>query len=438
LGKNGTGLMELLEKYQSKFAEFETALNGQKSSAIHTLRKQAFSKFEQLQIPTSKNEAWKYTNLNPLFGKGFEPVFQSIATTSLAIHTFPFIKANRLVFIDGNYSEQYSHVIDRHIAISSFQEELKNNNPLIQQYFTKAAGFENESLTALNTSFASDGAFVHVPKYTVLEHPVLLIYVSSGNQQNGIAQPRNLFIAESNSQVAIIESYQNPNGKQTFSNKVSEIFVHENAHVDFYKLMMNEVNYHHIGTTAVQLEKNSRFNAFTMNFGGELVRNNLSVKMNGQYAEANLNGVYVLNGKNHVDNHLELDHAMPNCNSNQLYKGLMDDQSTGVFNGKILVRQDAQKTNAFQSNKNILLSEEATINTKPQLEIFADDVKCSHGATIGQMDKNALFYLKSRGLDDATAKQIMFQAFVGEVIERVKIESLKTYLLEKLHDKFEE
>jgi Fe-S cluster assembly protein SufD len=338
----------------------------------------------------------------------------------------------------GNYSEQYSHVIDRHIAISSFQEELKNNNPLIQQYFTKAAGFENESLTALNTSFASDGAFVHVPKYTVLEHPVLLIYVSSGNQQNGIAQPRNLFIAESNSQVAIIESYQNPNGKQTFSNKVSEIFVHENAHVDFYKLMMNEVNYHHIGTTAVQLEKNSRFNAFTMNFGGELVRNNLSVKMNGQYAEANLNGVYVLNGKNHVDNHLELDHAMPNCNSNQLYKGLMDDQSTGVFNGKILVRQDAQKTNAFQSNKNILLSEEATINTKPQLEIFADDVKCSHGATIGQMDKNALFYLKSRGLDDATAKQIMFQAFVGEVIERVKIESLKTYLLEKLHDKFEE
>jgi len=430
--------MELLEKYKSKFSEFEEGLNGQKNSAIHTLRKQAFGKFEQLQIPTSKNEAWKYTNLNPLFGKGFEPIVSPDATPTIAIHTFPFIKANRLVFIDGTYSEQHSHIIDKHVVISSLQQELKNNNPLIPKYFSKAAPFEKESLTALNTSFANDGAFVHVPKNTALEFPVLLIYVSSGNLENGIAQPRNLFIAETNSQVSIIESYQNPNGTQAFTNKVSEIFVHENAQVDFYKLMVNESNYYHIGTTAVQLESNNRFNAFTINFGGNLVRNNLSVKLNGEYAEAHLNGVYVLNGKDHVDNHLEVDHAVPNCNSHQLYKGLMDDQSTGVFNGKILVRKDAQKTNAFQSNKNMLLSEQATMNTKPQLEIFADDVKCSHGATIGQMDKNALFYLKSRGLDDSTARQIMFQAFVGEVIERVKIESLKTYLLEKLHEKFEE
>jgi Fe-S cluster assembly protein SufD len=430
--------MELLEKYKSKFTELESALNGQKSSAIHALRKQAFTKFEQLQIPTSKHEAWKYTNLNPLFGKGFEPIVSPAAIPTIAIHTFPFIKANRLVFIDGTYSEQHSHIIDKHVVISSLQQELKNNNPLIPQYFSKAAGFENESLTALNTSFALDGALVHVPKNTVLEFPVLLIYVSSGNQETGIAQPRNLFVAEAHSQVAVIESYQNPNGSQAFSNKVSEIFVHENAQVDFYKLMMNEVNYYHIGTTAVQLEANSRFNAFTVNFGGNLVRNNLFVKLNGQHAEAHLNGVYVLNSKDHVDNHLEIDHAVPNCNSHQLYKGLMDDQSTGVFNGKILVRKDAQKTNAFQSNKNMLLSEQATMNTKPQLEIFADDVKCSHGATIGQMDKNALFYLKSRGLDEAMAKQIMFQAFVGEVIERIKIEPLKTYLLEKLHEKFEE
>jgi Fe-S cluster assembly protein SufD len=430
--------MELLEKYKSKFTEFESALNGQKSSAIHALRKQAFGTFEQLQIPVSKNETWKYTNLNPLFAKGFEPIVQPTVSGAIAIHTFPFIKANRLVFVDGNYSEQYSNIIDKHIAISSLQRELKNNNPLIQQYFSKAAGFENESLTALNTSFALDGAFIYVPKNTVVEYPVLLIYVTSGKQENGIAQPRNLFVAETNSQVAVIESYQNPNGSQAFSNKVSEIFVHENAQVDFYKLMMNESNYYHIGTTAIQLESNSRLNAFTINFGGNLVRNNLMVRLNGENAEAHLNGVYVLNGKDHVDNHLEVDHAVPNCNSHQLYKGLMDDQSTGVFNGKILVRKDAQKTNAFQSNKNMLLSEQATMNTKPQLEIFADDVKCSHGATIGQMDKNALFYLKSRGLDDVMAKQIMFQAFVGEVIERVNIEPLKTYLLEKLHEKFEE
>jgi Fe-S cluster assembly protein SufD len=200
---------------------------------------------------------------------------------------------------------------------------------------------------------------------------------------------------------------------------------------------MNEPNYHHIGATSAIQEKKSVLNAFTANFGGSLVRNNLSTAFKGEHAEANLFGIYVLNNKDHVDNHLFIDHAVPNCLSNQLYKGLIDDKATGVFNGKIMVRQGAQKTNAFQSNKNMLLSEEATMNTKPELEIYADDVKCSHGATIGQMDKNALFYLKSRGLNEAMAKQIMYQAFVGEVIEKVAIEPLKNYLLEKLHEKFE-
>ena len=430
--------MELVEKYKSKFQEFEVTLNGQKANATHIVRQQAFQTFEQLGIPSSKNERYKYTNLNPLFGKGFEPIVKSIEPTIAKLQTFPFIKSNRLVFIDGLYSEQYSHIIDKNIEISNLQQEFKEGNETVAQYFSTIANYDSESLVALNTAFANDGAFIHVPENVVVENPVLLIYLTSGNNENGIDQPRNLFVVEKNAQISVIESYQNPNETIAFSNKVSEIYIKENAQLNFYKLTMNEPGYHHIGTTAAVLEKYSRFNACTINFGGALVRNNLSAIFKGENAEANLYGIYVLNNKDHVDNHLFLDHAVPNCLSNQLYKGLIDDKSTGVFNGKIMVRQDAQKTNAFQSNKNILLSEEATMNTKPELEIYADDVKCSHGATIGQMDKNALFYLKTRGLDDATAKNIMFQAFVGEVIEKVAIEPLKNYLLEKLHEKFEE
>jgi Fe-S cluster assembly protein SufD len=429
--------MELVKKYKLKFDEFESCVNGHKSSAIHAVRKKAFQKFEQLQIPSLKNEAWKYTNLNPLFQKGFEPIVCSATSGPVAIHTFPFIKANRLVFIDGEYSEQYSHVIENDIVIGSMYQELKKNNPLILQYFSKSAGFENESLIALNTSFAKDGAFIYLPPNTSLTYPVLLIFVTSGQQQNGIAQPRNLIIADSNSYLSVIESYQNPNSARAFSNKVTEIFIHDNAQVDFYKLILNESNYHHIGTTAVQLHTYSRFNAYTINFGGSLVRNQLSVRFNGLYGDAALYGAYVLHDHDHVDNHLEVDHAVAHCNSNQLYKGLMDDHSTGVFNGRILVQKNAQKTNAFQSNKNMLLSEHATVNSKPQLEIFADDVKCSHGATTGQLDKNVLFYLKSRGLDSDMARKMMYQAFVGEVIEQIKIEPLKVYLLEKLNEKFE-
>lgn len=430
--------MELFEKYKRKFQEFEAMLNGQKANATHAVRQQAFQTFEQLGIPTAKNEAYKYTNLNPLFGKGFEPIVKSTELTVAKLHTFPFIKSNRLVFIDGKYSEQYSHIIDKNVVISNLQKEFHDNNPVVSEYFSKIAAYNTESLVALNTAFANDGAFIHIPANTVLENPVLLIYLTSGNLETGIAQPRNLIVVEKNAQAQIIESYQNPNGTIAFSNKVTEIYLKENALLSFYKLMMNEANYHHIGATSAIQEKQSVLNVFTANFGGSLVRNNLSTAFKGENAEANLYGIYVLNNKDHVDNHLFIDHAVPNCLSNQLYKGLIDDKATGVFNGKIMVRQDAQKTNAFQSNKNMLLSEDATINTKPELEIYADDVKCSHGATIGQMDKNALFYLKTRGLDDATAKNIMFQAFVGEVIEKVSIEPLKNYLLEKLHEKFEE
>lgn len=430
--------MELKEKYKNKFIEFEATLNGEKESNFHNIRKDAFNTFEQLGIPSLKNESWKYTNLNNLFGRGFEPIVNAELDNTIQIHTFPFIVTNRLVFIDGLFSKQHSHIVDKNVTISNLKTEFKNNNPVLAEYFSKIVSNEKENFVALNTAFANDGAFIHVPEKTVVEHPVLLIFVSSGKKTLGISQPRNIIVVEKSAQVSVIESYQNPNETEAFSNKVTEAYVKENAQLNFYKLMMNEQMYHHISTSHFNIESYARLNAITINFGGALIRNNLNVVFKGPHAEAYLSGTYVLNNKDHVDNHLLIDHAVPNCYSNQLYKGLMDGQSTGVFNGKVFVREDAQKTNAFQSNKNILLSEQATINTKPELEIYADDVKCSHGATIGQMDKNALFYLKTRGISETIAKQIMFQAFVGEVIEKVSIEPLKNYLLEKLHEKFEE
>lgn len=430
--------MTLSKKFLPHFKRMEAELDTLQPPTISSLKRQAFACFEKLQLPTSKNENWKYTNLHPLFAQGIEPLTSPSIPESIAFHAFPFMKTNRLVFIDGVYSKHHSHLSDRHITVTSLKSELLHNNPLLNQYLGKATSFESDALIALNTSFAHDGAFIHIPAHSTSHYPILLIYASSGLAEKAIIQPRNLIIAENHTHTTIIESYQNATGKQTFINKVTEIFLHNNALLNFYKLIINEPHYYHIGTTAVQMKNDARLESYTIHLGGKLTRNNLLVKLDGMHAEANLYGAYVLNNDDHIDNHIEVEHATPSCQSNQLYKGLLDDKSTGVFHGKIIVKRNAQKTNAYQSNKNMLLSEKATMNAKPQLEIFADDVKCSHGATIGQIDKNALFYLKSRGIDDATARLFIYQAFIGEVLEKVKIEPLKNYLLEKLHEKFKE
>ncbi len=240
--------------------------------------------------------------------------------------------------------------------------------------------------------------------------------------------PRNMVVVNENSQCGIIECYQNLSDKKSTCNAVTEIVVKENAGVDYYKIQSRTDNYSHIGTTAVKQEKNSRFNSWTITLGGSLIRNNLNVLMDDENCETHLFGLYVLADKDHVDNHVTVDHAKPHCYSNQLYKGLLNGSSTGVFCGRILVRQDAQKTNAFQSNKNILLSETATANSKPQLEIFADDVKCSHGSTSGQLDEEAVFYMRSRGISEQHAKNILYQAFAWDIIDKIKNQELKDYL----------
>ena len=306
----------------------------------------------------------------------------------------------------------------------------------MKEHFGKYASIKTESFIALNTAFSYDGAFIHIPGNTVVEQPIHLLYVSDARNAASVAYPRNLVVAEKSSQVKIVESFHcMQSGNHNFTNSVTEIVVKENAIVEFNKIQNETAEAFHINHTEAYLAKNSTFNINTITLGGEIVRNNLHIVLNDENGTAHLYGLYLLNGNQLVDNHTLVDHAKPNCYSNELYKGIIDDKAHGVFNGKIFVRQDAQKTNAYQSNKNILLSNDASMHAKPQLEIFADDVKCSHGATTGQIDEEALFYLRSRGIGEQNARALLNTAFAADVINNITIEALKNNLITFLSSK---
>jgi Fe-S cluster assembly protein SufD len=295
---------------------------------------------------------------------------------------------------------------------------------LINSYFNKIAP-SDESLTALNTSYAKEGAFIYIPKKTVAEKPIEIIHFSSGEQDSLWLQPRNLIVIDKNSQVQIIERHQSLKQHSVVTNSVTEIYVHEEAFVDYYKLQNDLTTASLIDNTYIQQEKNSHASVHTFSLGGKLIRNNLRYFHKGEHILSTLKGVTILEGKQHVDHSTMVHHSQPNCESHQDYKGIFSERSEGVFNGQILVDKIAQKTNAFQQNNNVLLDDKATVNSKPQLEIFADDVKCSHGCTIGQMDEEALFYLRSRGIPKKEAKALMTYAFANNVLESVQLPSLK-------------
>lgn len=400
------------------------------TAVLEQLKNSAFQSFQKSGFPTTKQEDWKYTNVLPLVKNGFEPVTsKSELEGEFHLDTIERLKANRLVFVDGWFNEKYSEILDNkeHLIISPLSRE-QQSNALIERFLGKQSNTKSDGFSAWNTANFRDGAFVSIPENVMLEHPVLLYHISTGATHGKVSAPRNLFIAGKNSQSSLIVCYQNLTDEKSITDTVTELFVLENARLDYVKIQSRTNGYSHIGNVFVSQQANSRFNAWTITLGGDLIRNNLHVQMNGEHCETNLYGLYVLSGKDHCDNHVTVDHAKPHCYSNQLYKGILNGVSSGVFCGRIVVRQDAQKTNAFQSNKNILLSEEATINSKPQLEIFADDVKCTHGATSGQIDEEALFYIRSRGISEQHAKNILHHAFAWDVIEKISNPELREFL----------
>ena len=418
--------MDLKEKIVSSYVAFEDGVNI--NSDIHEIRTDAFQQFEKLGFPSKKLEAWKYTSLNAILKEDYS-IFpdneKSINLADVKQYFIHDIDTYKVVFIDGKYSSFLSETTHDSIDVCLMSSALTKAKykPVIENYFNKVA--KQDNLTSLNTAFSKEGAYIHIPKNTEVEKPIQIINFTTGSEAATMLQPRNLIVVDENAQVQIIERHQSLTNNPTLTNCVTEIFAAKRGIVDYYKVQNDRDNASLIDSTYIDQGRESHVSVHTFSFGGKLTRNNLNFYQNGEYMDSTLKGVTIIGNKQHVDHNTLVHHIEPNCESHQDYKGIFSDSSVGVFNGKVLVNKEAQKTNAFQSNNNLLVNDKATINTKPQLEIFADDVKCSHGCTIGQLDGNAMFYLRARGIPEKEAKALLMYAFANNVLESVKIPQLK-------------
>ncbi len=419
--------MDLKDKLVSSFMAFEN--NVDVEHPVHDVRTEAMKNFETKGFPSKKEEAWKYTSLKGLQKIDFS-IFpkqdNALAYKDVKKYFIHDIDTYKIVFIDGIYSSNLSETTHDGVDICLMSSALTKPmyKQIIDVYFNKVAS-KDESLTTLNTAFSREGAYIYIPKNKMPKKPVEIVHFATGNEAALMLQPRNLIIVEENAELQVIERHQSLTSNEVLTNAVTEIFAAKSAIVDYYKVQNDASTASLIDNTYINQKDKSFVNVHTFSFGGKLTRNNLNFYQNGEYMDSTMKGVTILGDKQHVDHHTLVHHIEPNCESHQDYKGIYGENSTGVFNGKIIVDKIAQKTNAFQQNNNILISDKATINTKPQLEIFADDVKCSHGCTIGQLDEDAMFYLQSRGIPEKEARALLMYAFANNVLESVRIPELK-------------
>jgi Fe-S cluster assembly protein SufD len=433
-------IKNIKNRYLENFGKFENSLNGGRLSAIHKIRKDAISNFSKLEFPTTRDEEWKYTSISPLLKYNFTPAEHIPAVNGKQVNKLLFdrLEHSLLVFVNGFFSEELSDLkeLPEEVIAGSIAAAIKDHSEIVEKHFSKYADYKDQIFTALSTAYTNDGAFIYVPDGKIVDKPVHILYISSSGNEKILSQPRNLIVAGKNSQVTVIEHFVSVDNGIYFTNTVTEIFVDENAVLDHIKFQDESRNAFHIARMEVDQERNSNFTSNMISLGGSLSRNDFNTRFNNTGGECMLNGLFMTDGNQLFDVHTMIDHAKPYCSSHEHYKGILDGKSRGVFNGKVMVRPDAQKTNAFQENNNILLSDNALVNTKPQLEIFADDVKCSHGATIGQIEDEALFYLKSRGIGDKTARGMLIHAFAGDVVNSIKVEAVRNFLEDILTNKF--
>ncbi|MDN3641638.1 Fe-S cluster assembly protein SufD [Lutimonas halocynthiae] len=433
--------MDLKEKLVTSFMAFENKGNIDLDSKIHGIRTEAIEEFEKTGFPSKKHEEWKYTSLNSLLKNDYS-VFPkgdaSVEFKNVKQYFLHEIESYKIVFIDGAYSSFLSDTTHEGVDICILSSALKQPKykMVVDHYFGTVASKE-DSLTALNTAFSKEGVFINIPKNTVLPKPIQILHFSTGNEKEIMLQPRNLVVVGENSHVQIYERHQNLSDNVVLTNAVTEVFAHKRAIADIYKIQNDKITSSLIDNVYVQQKESSIVSINTFSFGGNITRNNLEFHQEGEHITSNLNGITVIGNKQHVDNHTLVHHKQENCESHEMYKGIYDDAATGVFNGKVIVDKLAQKTNAYQQNDNILIGDKASINAKPQLEIFADDVKCSHGCTIGQLDNSALFYLQSRGIPKKEAKALMLFAFCNDVVEKIKIPGLKPRINKILAEKLD-
>lgn len=429
--------MELKDKLLASFMAFEEKIDTH--SELHELRSHAIKNFENKGFPTKKEEAWKYTSLNAILKNDFS-VFpkkeNAIEFKDVKKYFLHEIDTYKVVFIDGIFSSFLSSTTHDGLDVCLMSSALTKPKykMVIDTYFNQIANKE-DSLTSLNTAFSLEGAYINIPKSKVVEKPIEIIYFSTGNEAALMVQPRNLVIIGENAHVQIVERHQSLNSNPVLTNSVTEIFAQKRAIVDYYKIQNDVQTANLIDNTYIAQKQESRVAVHTFSFGGNITRNNLNFYHQGERIDSTLKGITIIGDKQHVDHYTLVQHATPNCESHQNYKTILNDSSIGVFNGKIFVEKEAQKTDAFQQNNNILIGDKATINAKPQLEIFADDVKCSHGCTIGQLDESAMFYMQQRGIPKKEAKALLMYAFTSEVTNSVKIPELKAKIARIIADK---
>jgi len=429
--------MQEKNHYLQSFARFERRAAGNGPRWLHSIRQAAIERFAELGFPTTKDEDWKFTDLTPLTRSLFKfPEDGRVTPTSLQLESFGLSGSvsNRLVFVNGRYSAKFSvvHPVGARpeVKVTRLGEALASEPGLVEEYLARQADYRQDAFTALNTAFMEEGAVISIPKGVVLEAPIQVLYVSMATKEPMIIQPRNLIVMGENSQASVVEHYVSLNGGVYFTNAVTEAVVGENSVLSHYRIEQESRQAFNISTLRVQQHRSSSVSCHAFLMGGSLVRNNVHPVLAGEGCDCLINGLWTSNGQQHIDNYMRVEHLSPHGTSRQLYKGILDGQSRGVFHGRIVVHKAAQKTDAKQTNRNLLLSDDAQIDTKPQLEIYADDVKCTHAATIGQIDEEALFYLRSRGIDAESAQAVLLLAFASESLERMKEEPVRRYLEE--------
>jgi Fe-S cluster assembly protein SufD len=424
---------EIIEAIQQQ--PFEVAVES---------RNQALAFLDKNGLPTPKHEEYRFTPITRMLEKNFN--WNSLQTPSTISSVDDFLikgfVANVVVLVNGVYSKLLSKIIslESELTVCSLQEAFRHHQPAVEAYFNKVSNSENDAFAAMNTALWQDGVFIHVPENTNVDKPVLILHLNDATNSQVISHTRMVGILEKGSQLSVVEKSASIGTQPIFHNFSEEWVIKESAHLEYCKIQNESGKNYQVTNTVIQQHNKSVLNTFTLTLDGQLIRNNLNILIDGEQCESHFYGLYLLTGNTLADNHTVVDHKKPNSYSNELYKGIMDEKSKGVFNGKIFVRPHAQKTNAFQSNRNILVSDTASVNTKPQLEIWADDVKCSHGCTSGQLDDEAMFYLRSRGIAEPTAKAMLLYAFASEVLAPIQNETLKGYLdqliAERLHKDF--
>lgn len=416
--------------YHTLLSDFAHVESKKEAEVLKSQRQKGFEVFQTLGFPTRKNEDWKYTSVTPFLQESFLTNGSVKTTNAIAptLGTIPEMDAYRIVIVNGILHEVDSQ-LPAGVVVKKF-DEVKENEAL--NNFGKAALLNNMPFAALNTALFNHGIYIEVKANTIVDKPLHIVRVMDAHQPAFI-QPRMLIVVNKSAHIKLVESFESESNAHLFVNGVTEVVMKENAQMEHYLIQEAAKGIALVQQTDVSQVRDSVYNNYTFSLpGASLIRNNLHIAMNESQCESHLFGLYLGGDEQLIDNHSIVDHKMPNCNSNEIYKGVLTGKSTGVFNGKIFVREDAQKTNAFQQNNNLLLSDRATINSKPQLEIFADDVKCSHGSTVGQLSEESMFYLQSRGIGKAAAKRLLVNAFAFDVTEKITIPALEEYINNKI------